>query len=194
VKVFGPRPSFQINLDALNGLRSQLGCLSLSSDPPYEKRYPYLDRDLLEFVYAIPREQLVRPGQRRSLMRRALVGIVPDALLQRKRKAFVARAPLTALKRSWGDFAAMQHNMQSEKMGMVHSTLLLKGVEEVFLGEEVSLSCLIRTLVLESWLKGLNRLDLSPCESNVGRSSPRRQRGRSLIEPCNSSVSLTNTS
>ena len=33
-----------------------------------------------EFMYAIPREQLVRPGQRRSLMRRALAGVVPDEL------------------------------------------------------------------------------------------------------------------
>ena len=62
----------------LEALRRQLACDALSSEPPYEKRYPYLDRALLEFMYAIPREQLVRPGQRRSLMRRALVGIVPD--------------------------------------------------------------------------------------------------------------------
>src|SRR5207253_8976270 len=45
--------------------------------------------DLLEFVYAIPREKIVRVGMRRALMRRALVGIVPDELLNRKRKFFV---------------------------------------------------------------------------------------------------------
>ena len=33
----------------------------LPFEPPYEKRYPYLDRSLLEFMFAIPREQLVRP-------------------------------------------------------------------------------------------------------------------------------------
>ena len=35
-------------------------------------------------------EQLVRPNQRRSLMRRALVGIVPAEILNRRRKAFIA--------------------------------------------------------------------------------------------------------
>src|SRR6202021_3714702 len=78
VKLLGPLPTFQENVAALEALRRELACSALPLEPPYEKRYPYLDRDLLEFVYAAPREQLVRPTQRRSVMRRALVGIVPD--------------------------------------------------------------------------------------------------------------------
>jgi asparagine synthase (glutamine-hydrolysing) len=62
-----------------------------------EYRYPYLDRDLVEFLIAIPREQLIRPGRRRSLMRRALRNIVPTQILERKRKAFQLRTPLAAL-------------------------------------------------------------------------------------------------
>ena len=62
-----------------------------------EYRYPYLDRDLVEFLIAIPRDQLVRPGRRRSLMRRALKNIVPEEILERRRKAFQLRAPLAAL-------------------------------------------------------------------------------------------------
>ena len=83
-KLFGPLPSFQGHVGTVDVLRRQLACSDLSSDLLREKRYPYLDRDLLEFVSAIPREQLVRPGQRRSLMRRALIDIVPDELLNRK--------------------------------------------------------------------------------------------------------------
>src|SRR5208337_1026235 len=67
LKLFGPPPSFQENLITLDGLRRQLSCESLSRNPLCEKTYPYLDRDLLEFIYAVPREQIVRPGQRRSL-------------------------------------------------------------------------------------------------------------------------------
>ena len=92
LRMLGPLPSFQENLSTLDVLRRQLACSALSSEPAFEKRYPYLDRDLLEFMYTIPREQLVRPGQRRSLMRRALVGTVPDEILNRKRKAYVARS------------------------------------------------------------------------------------------------------
>ena len=64
----------------------------------HEYRYPYLDRDLVEFLFAIPREQLIQPGRRRYLMRRALQGIVPREILERRRKAFISRAPLLALK------------------------------------------------------------------------------------------------
>ena len=48
----------------LDALRRQLACSALPFEPLTEKRYPYLDRDLLEFISAIPREQLVRPGRR----------------------------------------------------------------------------------------------------------------------------------
>jgi|SRR6266480_2909100 len=97
LSVFGPRPSFQANLNTLANLRRQINVNNLSKVACFEKRYPYLDRGLLEFVYSIPREQLVRPGQRRSLMRRALVGIVPKEILERRRKAFFVKKPVTRI-------------------------------------------------------------------------------------------------
>ena len=42
-----------------------------------EARYPFLDQTLIEFILSIPADQLLRPGERRSLMRRSLAGIVP---------------------------------------------------------------------------------------------------------------------
>ena len=39
----------------------------------HERRYPYLDRDFVDYIFRIPRQQLVRPGQRRSLMSKRLV-------------------------------------------------------------------------------------------------------------------------
>ena len=74
-------------------MRRFLAYCSLHPELLREVRYPYLDRDFLEFMYAIPREQIVRVGQRRSLMKRALVGIVPDELLNRKRKASFHQEP-----------------------------------------------------------------------------------------------------
>src|SRR5262249_27045704 len=45
------------------------------SAPTFEEvRYPFLDQNLIEFILSIPGEQLLRPGERRSLMRRALIG------------------------------------------------------------------------------------------------------------------------
>ena len=58
--------------------------------------YPFAHRPLLEFVMAIPGEQLSAPGEMRWLMRRAFAGLLPARVLQRISKGyyppFLARA------------------------------------------------------------------------------------------------------
>jgi asparagine synthase (glutamine-hydrolysing) len=154
-KLFGPLPSFQENMSTLDALRRQLVHTALPFEPPFEKRYPYLDRGLLEFMFAIPREQLVRPTQRRSLMRRALVGIVPDEILNRKTKAFVSRSPMVAISNDWAHFAEMTQNMLSSALGIVNSERISEALQKVRRGEEVPIVALNRTLFLEGWLKDL---------------------------------------
>lgn len=167
LKLFGPLPSAQENLSTLDMLRRQLGCSGLLQDPLHEKRYPYLDRTLLEFMYAIPREQLVRPGQRRSLMRRALAGIVPDEILQRKRKAFVARSPMAAISRESAALVALSRDMVSSSVGIVDPDALREAIRKADTGQEVPLVTLIRTLDLEFWLRGATRTKvLKQSESN----------------------------
>ncbi len=159
-KLFGPLPSFQENVSTLDALRRQLARTALPFEPPYEKRYPYLDRDLLEFMFAIPREQLVRPTQRRSLMRRALVGIVPDEILNRKTKAFVVRAPMVAISNDWAHFAEVTQNMLSSSLGIVAPERISEALHKVRRGEEVPMITLSRTLCLEGWLKDLRALGI----------------------------------
>jgi len=158
MKLFGPLPSFQENVSTLDTLRRQLARTALPFEPPYEKRYPYLDRGLLEFMFAIPREQLVRPTQRRSLMRRALVGIVPDEILNRKGKAFVARAPMVAISSDWARFAEMTQNMLSSSLGIVDPERVSEALQKIRRGEEVPMIALRRTFCLEEWLKDLGPL------------------------------------
>lgn len=153
LKLFGPPPSFQENVSTLEALQRQLGCDALPSEPAYEKRYPYLDRGLLEFMYAVPREQLVRPGQRRSLMRRSLVGIVPDELLNRKRKAYIARAPMVAVAADWSRLAEMTRHMDSSSLGIVSANRFSDALQKARLGQEVPTVPLLRTLGIEFWLK-----------------------------------------
>jgi asparagine synthase (glutamine-hydrolysing) len=154
-KLFGPLPSFQENVGTLDALRRQLARTALPFDPPYEKRYPYLDRDLLEFMFAIPREQLVRPMQRRSLMRRALVGVVPEEILNRKTKAFVARSPMVAISHDWTHLVEMTPNMLSCSLGIVDKERIYEALRKVRRGGEVPMVTLRRTLFLEDWLRDL---------------------------------------
>jgi asparagine synthase (glutamine-hydrolysing) len=126
LRLVGLPPNVQDNLNALDVLRRQLGCSPLPSEPLFEWRYPYLDRDLMEFLFTVPREQLVRPGHRRSLMRRALVNIVPNELLNRRRKAFVSREPLTAISLEWPRITELSHHMVLSSFGVVNQTVCQK--------------------------------------------------------------------
>jgi len=156
LKLFGPLPSFQENVSTLEALQRQLACNVLPSEPAYEKRYPYLDRGLLDFMYAIPREQLVRPGHRRSLMRRALVGIVPDELLNRKRKAYVARGPMADIASDWTRYAEMSQHMVCSSLGIVETEKFLEALQKARHGKEVSVVTVMRTLGVERWLQKLS--------------------------------------
>ncbi len=153
LKLFGPLPTFQENVFTLDALRRQMSCLVLPRDPLYEKRYPYLDRTLLEFASAIPREQLVRPGQRRSIMRRALDGVVPDEVLNRKRKAYVARSPMAVIVRDWSRIAEITQHMICGSLGIVEVTSFSEAFQRARQGRESPLITLLRTLGIESWLQ-----------------------------------------
>jgi asparagine synthase (glutamine-hydrolysing) len=164
-KLFGPMPTFQSNLSTLEALRRQLARTGLPFEPPFEKRYPYLDRGLLEFVFAIPREQLVRPAQRRSLMRRALVGIVPAEILNRRAKAYVARSPLVRISREWSRWAEITQHMVSSSLGIVNQARISDVLQKARRGEQVPMVPLMRTLFLEEWLRNLLALGIVNLDS-----------------------------
>jgi asparagine synthase (glutamine-hydrolysing) len=153
--LFGPLPSFQENISTLNHLRRQFSCSIDAPGPQFEKRYPYLDRDLVEFLYAIPREQILRPHQRRSLMRRALAGIVPDRVLNRKRKAFVERSTLLAIAHEWPILVEITEHLLVEEMGIVDAVAFHDALKAARDGREVALGRLKRTLAVEYWLRQL---------------------------------------
>jgi asparagine synthase (glutamine-hydrolysing) len=154
LKFFGALPSFQQNLQTLDTLRRQVASASLPSHALYEKRYPYLDRSLIEFLFAIPREQLIRPGERRSLMRRALRGIVPQEILDRKRKAFVARAPMVGLSSEASRMAEISQDMVLSSLGIVDPEAFAKTLRKAH-AEDVPIVPLVRTLAIECWLKSV---------------------------------------
>ena len=152
LKVTGFVPSVQENLSALDGLRRQLACIPLGTVPLCERRYPYLDRSFLEFMFALPRTQIVRPGQRRSLMRRALLGIVPDEILNRRRKAYAIRSPWAAIERDW---AVLGGQLVSQTVGVVDRGRVAAAISEACQGREIPLVPMMRMMSLEFWLRSL---------------------------------------
>jgi asparagine synthase (glutamine-hydrolysing) len=154
VKLFGPSPSFQENLLTLNALQRQLSCDIVPSAPPRENRYPYLDRNLLEFMYAIPREQLVRPGSRRSLLRRALRDLVPKEILERKRKAYVVRSPFEEMQSARNQIETLLADAVTVRCRLINRANLSRSLDLITTGQETKqMPSLMKTLVFELWLR-----------------------------------------
>jgi asparagine synthase (glutamine-hydrolysing) len=148
-------PSFQVNMFILDALRRQLTCTSISCEPLLDTRYPYLDRELLQFLYAIPREQLVRPHERRSLMRRALASTLPTAVLNRRRKAYASRNPLARIVSECESLLSANSQWASARLGIIDQKAIVEAVRKAQSGKNLPLFQLSRTLALERWLRGL---------------------------------------
>jgi asparagine synthase (glutamine-hydrolysing) len=70
-----------------------------------EVRSPFLDQDVAEFARRIPHEYKFRNGQTKWLLKSALRGVLPDAVIDRKKKGF--GIPAAKWLRDWNeaDFA-----------------------------------------------------------------------------------------
>ena len=146
-------PSLQENLHALDALRRQVSIGAQSPLAVCETRYPYLDRNLLEFLYSVPRDQLVRPGQRRSLMRRALQGIVPDEVLTRRRKAYVSRQPANVLRERSSELLAIVKSSASSQIEWIDPDALVSCMKAVEAGDFQTYLPLVRTVLFELWFE-----------------------------------------
>jgi asparagine synthase (glutamine-hydrolysing) len=120
----------------------------------YEYRYPFLDRDLVDFLFRIPRTQIICPGRRRYLMRRALREIVPVEILERKRKAQCTRSPASLLQTKYLSIAAVLTNSLAAKRGLIKESQLLKSLADASNGVDSAAPFpILRALSFELWLR-----------------------------------------
>jgi len=165
-------PSFEENRNTFELLRRQISSAP-ESQPHFDECFPLLDRDLLEFLFAIPREQLVRPGHRRSLMRRALSGIVPDEILNRRRKAFVTRGPRTGIALAYRELIQENSEMRTAALGIVNPQELARTLEAVRTGQPANIVSLLRIFGVERWLRQFPESSLPLLQNPAAtRSSP----------------------
>lgn len=61
---------------------------SVSMARSLEVRVPFLDTPLVEFMCALPDSARVRPGQKKALLLKALEGLLPQKILQQKKRTF----------------------------------------------------------------------------------------------------------
>jgi len=142
----------------------------LNNYPPRyaETRYPFLDQNLAEYLMSVPSDQLYRPGNRRSLMRRALAGILPAGILTRRTKQIESRCYCLTVRKHWRTLEAMFASPFSSSLGYINRSQFESTLVDVKAGKMPPNSNLFLTaLFLELWLRDVvsRRLVLIPTSS-----------------------------
>ena len=144
-------PSVRDSFQTLATLARQM-----TQTPPSvaEKRYPYLDRSLTEFLISIPTDQFLRPGQRRGLMRRALVGLLPTDILDRRTKSGAGRCFIVTLQKHWAELENVLRSLLISRLGYVNQTRFCESLGEVKNGSLPPYFLrLLKGLSCELWLR-----------------------------------------
>jgi asparagine synthase (glutamine-hydrolysing) len=118
--------------------------------------YPFAHRPLVEFVLAIPAEELSAPGVTRSLMRRAFQGLVPDRVLRRLSKGYYSPAVMRATRRRLGTLPPLEQ-LHVVQRGWIEAARLADAIRMRADGGDHTGGNVQLALLLEQWLQSRDR-------------------------------------
>ncbi|HEX5717161.1 MAG TPA: asparagine synthase-related protein [Thermoanaerobaculia bacterium] len=120
-----------------------------------DMRFPFMDRRLVEFALALDVSQWLRPGETKSLLRRALAGTLPEKIRLRRSKAGPDEALYRACLREWSWLSGYLADARVCDLGFVSRAVLKETLQQMRHGVKVTTPQLLRTLCLELWLRSL---------------------------------------
>lgn len=120
-----------------------------------EYRFPFLHRPLVEFLLAIPIEQKLRPGENRSLQRRALKHVLPPAILTRQSKRWSSEAFCRALANNWHEVEWLFKQPRVCEHGFVDANAFAEAAGLLRHGAQNMAGDLWLVLSIELWLRAL---------------------------------------
>jgi|GEM_PF-4739601 len=119
----------------------------------FEQRFPFLYRPLVEFMFTAPWDQKVRPGQHKSLLRRALTDILPDEIRLRRTKGGGTDYAYRSLNRNWHAIQPMLKDSVLASLGCVNTAAWRKEWDLARAGYSKQFLRLVASLNLEAWLR-----------------------------------------
>jgi asparagine synthase (glutamine-hydrolysing) len=132
--------------------------------------HPYTHRPLVDFVLAIPGEELSAPGEIRSLMRRAFAGLVPDRILRRVSKGYYPPSSARALRDAAAGLPPVER-LEVVRRGWISGDRLGLAIRRLIDGGGTTAREVRRVLRLEHWLEARSR--------RAPAANPRREEVRS---------------
>jgi len=142
-------------------IRSFRALLSAGYFQGYQQIYfchPYSNQDLIDFILALPMDQLVRPGQDRFLMRRATRGILPESIRTRRSKATINEAPCRVLEHEQEEIGD-PHTLEVCQRGYAEPDQLVKAMRGIALGRIDHSYAFLRLMNIEQWLRSIRNVE-----------------------------------
>ena len=151
-------PGKQRQVAAIRAAIRGVGWLYDTGGWPHETAYPFLHRPLVEFCLAVPGEQFMRPGQTRSLHRRALRAWLPERIAERQGKRGPDEALMRELAMGWERVRPLLADAEIVRRGFVDPYAFRRVLDEARFGRfGTDLLLLLKAIALEAWLRGLDK-------------------------------------
>ena len=116
-----------------------------------ETRAPFLDVGVMELAFSMPGDLKIRNGERKYILKRALEGLVPDAILRRRKEGF--SIPMKQWLRR--DLAPLMEDLLSDdrvrRRGLFQPTEVRRLIGEHRTGRENHAHTLFPLMVFERW-------------------------------------------
>jgi asparagine synthase (glutamine-hydrolysing) len=142
-------------------LRSSTALLSAGYYHEYHGIYfshPFAHQRLIEFMLSLPMNQITRPGEPRSLMRRATRGLLPEKTRIRRSKATLEEPLCRMLARNKHALFPTE-NLEVCRREYAEPKALAEAISQAALGNVERASGLLSLLGLERWLRSVPRIE-----------------------------------
>jgi asparagine synthase (glutamine-hydrolysing) len=140
----------------VQGLAGWLESRRLQAPEPLQHvaySHPFADRRLVEFMLAIPPEEVVRPGEPRRLMRRAFAGLLPEPVLLRKSKASFGDFYDQCLTPLAQEMLRDPRRLRSVELGYLDRASLVERLGRYLAGTDSNTNQLRIAILVEFWLR-----------------------------------------
>ena len=148
-------PSMRMHSSMLVFVVSTIASGEVAQSDQVDIAYPFLHRPLVEFLMTIPFEQKLRPGEIRSIQRRALDGVVPERVLRRKTKGAIGEVICRGLIRERPRVKSLFTDARVCARGYVNGARLQEALDKALHGVTSHLGMLVTTIAIEIWLRSL---------------------------------------
>ena len=116
-------------------------------------RYPFLHRPLVELVLATPWRVKEVPGETKTLLRRAMRGVLPEKVRLRTEDVSTGHAVYAGVRKEWSVLEQVADSSVLVDLGIVDRESLKNALHLARQGHAFHLGGLLTTLTLDAWLQ-----------------------------------------